>query len=105
MNFVGPILSEHARRRLAQRNLSPADIDAVCQFGIDEIRAGLNCYFFGKRQLRKYDNDKQLERLVGITVLCCPRCHYVVTAYRSHRGIKDHRHKTKYARPHTVCQC
>ena len=92
------IISPHARRRLAQRNLTAEDIDFVCQFGTHEHRAGLKCYFFGRRQLRTLDNDKQLARLVGVTVLCCPRCGYVVTAYRHEHGIKAHRHKPKYAR-------
>jgi hypothetical protein len=96
-------ISRHACRRLAQRNLTAEDIDVVCQFGAREHRAGVKCYFFGKRQLQTLNNDKQLERLVGVTVLCCPRCRYVVTAYRNGRGIKAHRHKSKYARPADVC--
>lgn len=95
--------SRHAYRRLAQRNLTTEDVQLVCQFGIHEHRAGVVCYFLGKRHLRALDNAKRLERLEGVTVLCCPRCHCIVTAYHNKRGIKAHKHKPKYDHSADLC--
>jgi hypothetical protein len=93
----------HARRRLSQRNLSEADIALVCLLGQYEYRAGAVCYFLGRRQLITLNNSKALARLVGVTVLCCPYCQCVLTAYHNQHGLKDHRHKTKYDRVQRPC--
>ncbi len=72
-----------ARQRLDPRNLSEAEIWIICQYGEREYRAGVVCYFLGKRQLNRLLHPKHYEYLEGAVVLCCPVCGYVVTAYRN----------------------
>ena len=88
--------SAHALRRLAQRNLHPEDVRLVCTFGQTEYRAGLVCYFLGRRHLPIIGKPRDYEHLVGITVLCCPHCYFVVTVYQNGHGLREHRKKSKH---------
>jgi Domain of unknown function (DUF4258) len=89
------IVSQHAHQRLAQRNLTVDDVSLVCDYGIREHRAGVICYFLGRRQAQAIQHVKDVERLIGVTVLCCPHCRCVITAYHNQHGMKRHRHKSK----------
>ncbi|MCL6512034.1 MAG: DUF4258 domain-containing protein [Anaerolineae bacterium] len=88
-------LTEHARRRMSQRNVSLADVLFVLQHGQVEYRAGVALYFMGKRRIPA--GAAHAERLEGIAVMCKGSC--VITVYRNRkRALKDHRRKTKYNR-------
>lgn len=97
-------LSGHARRRMAQRNLSSDDVKFVRQNGIKTYRAGVLVHFLGRRSFQKAAGDRRYDRLEGTTILSCPYCLCVLTAYRNRaRGLKDHCRKTKYDRIKHAC--
>lgn len=88
--------TSHAIRRMAQRNLSVADVAFVIQYGHQEHRAGALFYVLGRRQLADAD-ARAFERLEGAVVIISSRTDEVVTVYRNRgRGLKDVRHKRKY---------
>ncbi len=89
----------HSLERLAQRNLSQADIAYVMQHGRVEHRAGTAAYFLGKRDIPHCDRrDQRIAQLEGTTVVLirCGGKFVVLTAYRNRqRGLKNHRKKSK----------
>lgn len=99
-----PMLTNHARIRLSQRNLSLEDVAFVRQNGVRINRAGVSGYFLGTRHLRTHADARRYSHLVGTVVLCCPHCGCVLTAYRNRvAGNKGLRRKAKYNRTPSAC--
>ncbi len=97
-------MSDHAYWRMAQRNLSSDDVRFVRQNGVKTYRAGVIVHFLGRRHFHNKAGDRDYAHLEGTTVLSCPYCMCILTAYRNRaRGFKDHCRKTKYNRMKHPC--
>ncbi len=89
---------------MAQRNLSSDDVRFVRENGVKTYRAGVIVHFLGRRHFQNKDSDRAYAHLEGTTILSCPYCMCVLTAYRNRvRGLKDHCRKTKYDRVKHPC--
>lgn len=84
--------NRHAVRRMAQRNLTFADIYTVIRLGQKIYRAGAIFYFLGRRDVPE-GKEKRLEKLIGTTVI--RHKNSVVTAYRNRRAIGTIKRKSK----------
>ena len=95
-------ISTHAFRRLAQRNLSPTDVDYVCAHG-RRYHAGKALFIhLGRRDIPAVDRrDDRLRRLEGTVLVLDPITGlHLTTAYRNRsRGIRDIKRKSKYGLP------
>jgi len=80
--MTGGTLAAHARLRLAQRNLSPEQVDYVLEHGVEMQRTGVTFYVLRERDVplghRRHD---RYAKLAG-TVLIVARGGTVITAYR-----------------------
>lgn len=86
-------LTQHARQRMAQRNLSADDLKLVFRYGRRCHAANATFYFLGKRDAQKAQS-KELERLIGTTlVLMSGR---LITAYRNRRAWAVIKRKPKW---------
>ena len=95
------MFSAHALLRMAQRNLSPADVEYVLRHGRRYRRAGVVHYFLGKKDIPKDDaRDDAIARLEGTTVLVSPMgkggAVEIITAYRNRSALRRIRRKAKY---------
>ena len=93
--------SEHALCRMAQRNVSPADVKYVLQHGRRYKRAGAIHCFLGKKDIPEDDaRDDAIARLEGTTVLVTPTWEKgsveVITVYRNRSAPRKIRRKVKY---------
>ncbi len=96
--------SGHAELRMAQRNLSHDEVSFVRENGKKSYRAGVIVHFLGRRHFPHTADARQYDHLEGTTVLSCPHCMFVLTAYRNRsRGLKDHERKPKYNRAKQYC--
>ncbi len=86
-------LTLHARQRLAQRNLKLSELELVTQFGRVAHAAGATFYFLAARDIPP-GREKQLERLIGVTLVLVDGC--LVTAYRNRRAWSAIKHKCKW---------
>ncbi len=89
------VLTHHALERMAQRNLSLADIHFVIRYGQQLHRTGIIFYFLGYNDLAK-DMRKQHARLEGTIVLMNPKSRKVITAYRDRNGLRKIKCKLPY---------
>ncbi len=82
--LVEPFSSDHAQLRMAQRNVSWADVDFVLDHGAKIYRRGVIFYF-----LRRCDIPNNLwqkyGRLEGTTIVFNGQTQEIITVYRSHR--------------------
>jgi hypothetical protein len=97
-DLVWPI-TEHARQRLAQRNLHAQDIEWVTRFGRIAYGNAATFYFLGKRDIPR-GWERRLTRLVGTTLVIANGC--LITAYRNRSGWKTIRRKGKWPSPATL---
>jgi hypothetical protein len=90
--------SWHAANRMAQRHLTPEEVEYVVRYGRKVHVAGVVCYFLGKKDLARADaSHGQFDRLEGTTVLLDgKRAETVVTVYRNREAFKKMQHKLKY---------
>lgn len=86
-------ISRHAARRMAQRNLSVGDVALVLRFGRKEHRTGVKFFFLGERDVPP-GQERELERLVGTTVVAADEC--ILTVYRNERALARIRRKLKW---------
>lgn len=89
-------LSQHARQRMAQRNLSRKDVGLVIRFGRKLYRAGAAFFFLGRRDVPK-GREREFERLIGTTVVAAED--EIVTTYRNDRAISRIKRKLKWDLP------
>ena len=96
------VISAHAFRRLAQRNLSATDVDYVCAHG-RRYHAGKALFIhLGRRDIPAHDRRvDRLRRLEGTVLVLDPMTGlHLTTAYRNRsRGIRDIKRKSKYGLP------
>jgi len=88
------ILTNHAARRAAYRNLSEDDIRYVLRHGQTYRCADAVIYFLGQRNIPTEDLAiDALARLEGTTVVTARRRPRVITVYRNQGGLKGIRKK------------
>jgi hypothetical protein len=86
-------ISRHAARRMAQRNLSVGDVALVLRFGRKEHRTGVEFFFLGERDVPP-GWGRELERLVGTTVVAADEC--ILTVYRNEKALAQIKRKLKW---------
>lgn len=94
-----PIVTEHARQRQAQRNLSPDDIEFVIEHGRYIHNGGALHIFLGKQDIpREKGVQRRFGRLEGTTLVMAEEEDklILITAYRNRKGFKQLRTKRKY---------
>lgn len=93
-------LSKHAVLRMAQRNLSPEDLEYVIQHGKRINTTGIMVFMLRKRDIPLDDrNRSEITRLEGTVVLidCTPSGErQIITTYRNKSAFKAFRCKAKY---------
>lgn len=78
-------LSEHAKQRMAQRNISAKELEFVFQYGRKLYRGGVEIYFLAMRDLpEKFIKYEQ--RLVGTTVIS--HNDVIITIYRDQHALR-----------------
>jgi len=95
-------ISDHAGRRLAQRNLSNEDASYVLRYGRSFHTGNALFIHLGRRDIPiEHQRVDRLRRLEGTILVFDPdNGHHLTTAYRNRsRGCRDIKHKTKRAFP------
>ena len=82
------VFTEHARRRMSERSISPWEIDQVLVYGREAHVRSAVVYAIGKKEIK--ENGKFLEPCKGIHVLCSPENGAIITTYRNNsmKGLK-----------------
>jgi hypothetical protein len=73
MSFSEIKVTDHAARRMTQRNLETWDVELVLNLGRVLHRTGATFYFLGRRDL-PVCAEQALEPLVGMTVIVEEGC-------------------------------
>ncbi len=92
-------ISTHAHQRLAQRNLSDADIQYVLTHGTRIHNGSAVFVHLGRKDIPEDDlRISRWRRLEGTVLVLDPQSgHHLTTAYRNRRnGIKEIKRKRKY---------
>ena len=101
-NSTVATMSDHASRRLAQRNLTTDDVQYVYTHGRLHHRGKATFVYLGLRDIPEEDRrEDRYRRLEGTVLVLDPvtGCH-LTTAYRNRqRGSRDIRRKLKRAIP------
>lgn len=87
------VVSQHATRRMAQRNLNLGDVALVLKFGRREHCAGAKFFFLGERDL-PIGSERKLARLVGSVVVVIKE-KIIATVYRNREAISKIKRKPK----------
>jgi hypothetical protein len=95
MSFSEIKVTDHAARRMTQRNLETWDVELVLNLGRVIHRTGATFYFLGRRDL-PVGAERALESLVGTTVIVEEG--RVRTVYRNRRALQKIRRKPKRSR-------
>lgn len=90
------LVSRHAEKRMAQRNLSLNDLELVLRLGRKEHRTGVSFFFFGERDVPR-GQELDLRRLAGTTIVAAEEC--ILTVYRNERAISRIKRKPKWRWP------
>ena len=77
-------ITTHAARRMQQRAISPAALDAVLRWGAQIEQSGATVFFLGRRHLPAGLAPAEAARLEG-TVAVVARNGAVLTMFRRHR--------------------
>lgn len=85
-------ITPHAKRRMAQRNITVSELEFALERGHVEFRAGAKFYFLGKRDLPIHLWHSHA-RLAGLTIVVAND--EVLTLYRNPQALADIRRKTK----------
>lgn len=93
-------LTGHAKRRLAQRNLSNEEIGYVLLYGQTWHKAGATITFLREKDIPFADcADQRLHQLIGAIVITTDSEQVVLTAYRNRRsGLHKIKQKPDYGR-------
>jgi hypothetical protein len=91
-------LTQHAKKRMAQRNISLRDLHIVLMYAREEHKAGAIVLFLGKSDIpADLYRQSDISRLEGTTVFVTPDLSQVITVYRSGKnGRRKNRWKAKY---------
>lgn len=88
--------SKHGRRRAAQSNLSPDDVELVRRYGVLEHRTGVRFYFVGRREVERFRFiAPRLAKLHSIVMIVSQDDDTVITVYRNRHALKQIRRKSK----------
>ena len=98
------IPSKHAKRRMAQRNVSIGNIEFVLKNGQWLHRAGVVFVFLGSRDIENIQETKQeYARLEGTIVVLSRDGSRIITVYRNRQqGLRKIKQKENYGR-HATC--
>lgn len=89
-------LSQHARERIARRNLSAEDLEYVLQHGHRLRVTGVRIYHLRRRDIPYSDQRvSRVSQLEGTTILVS-RDNTVITAYRNRECLHRELQKTKW---------
>jgi hypothetical protein len=94
-------LTDHARWRMAQRNVTAGDILYILRHGYHIHRAGAVLVHLRRKDmpLRERAND-QISRLEGVTIVLNRATTIVLTVWRNRKaGLCHIRRKSRYDRP------
>lgn len=88
-------VTQHANQRMAQRNISPSEIEFVITYGEHRHTAGAIFFHLRKKdiplELRHYS---AISRLEGTTVVTSSDTSTVITVYRNRtNGLRQVKHK------------
>ncbi|RZS97152.1 DUF4258 domain-containing protein [Cecembia calidifontis] len=86
--------TKHARCRASQRGISIISVATVIQYGKVIHKQGLKFIFIPKTQMEKFSPDEQ-KALQKLLVITDKQYKEVVTCYRSDKGLKRIRKKSK----------
>lgn len=88
--------THHARKRMAQRNLSERDVEYVLKHGCREFRGGVEFRYLRKRDIPLQDQP-EFTRLEGTAVVVATQDESdVITVWRNRKdGLRRIRHKAK----------
>lgn len=91
--------TNHAKQRMARRNLKPAEVDYVIQNGTQLHQAGALFYFLRDRDIPSSDHSNNgLERLAGTAVVLTRDGQLMITTWRNRSaGFKKIKRKVKYS--------
>lgn len=94
--------SNHAEKRMAQRNVSFEDVVFVLEFGRKLHKAGAVFYFLRKCDIPQ--GEQQFSRLEGTTVVLSRETATIITVYRNRqkglRRVKRKTDRSRYPRYH-----
>lgn len=88
--------SEHCLRRMAQRNVSEADVEYIVTRGACEYRTGVLCFTLPRRSI-PVDERRDHSSLESLVILMNDG--FVITVYRTRRPLHHIRRKAKYHDP------
>lgn len=84
--------TQHAQKRMAQRNITLADIHFVFEHGQRFHRAGAIFFFLRGRDIPK-EVRTELGRLEGTTVVLSREKPRIITVYRNRQGLRQLKRK------------
>ena len=88
-------ITEHARQRMAQRNLKEEHIDFVLKYGKVIHNSGAVFVFLGHRNIpAKYKGDDSVAKLEGTTLLMS-NSGILITPYKNRNALKVIKKKLK----------
>lgn len=92
-----PQITQHASRRMAQRNVSDQDIHFILRYGQKLHRAGCIIFFLRQRDIPPDKQaDKAFTRLEGTAVVINRRFSRILTVYRNRRrGLQNIKQKPR----------
>ena len=92
------VLTNHAIKRAAQRNILHEEIDFIVQHIKPINRAGVAFYKYRRNNIPKFVlPNSRYDKLVGTTVVACKNCkRYIFTVYRNPKAFKVDDKKQKY---------
>ncbi len=86
-------ITDHGKRRIAQRRLKLLDIEKVCYYGEVIFKQGLSFYFLKKRTIKKMALSDKLD---GVVVVIDEAINEIITAYKNKKAFKRIRKKNAY---------
>jgi hypothetical protein len=107
---IAPRLTHHARKRMAQRNVTDEDLGLVLKYGARVYAAGAVFYYLGATHIPPHRrNDPSLTRLHGATIVLAADHSCVLTVYRNRQnGLRYIKRKAsrRFQRiPHEISAC
>lgn len=93
------IFTKHARKRMAQRNVSEAQVSFILGYGKEIHCAGARLVHLRRKDIPKsFRKADKFARLEGVTVVLSVTDPVVMTVWRNrHQGTYQIRHKPRYS--------
>ena len=90
------ILSRHAGRRTARRNIEPEALEYVLTYGRRIQRTGVTFYFLGRRDVPAADHKASWASRLEGTVALVSSDGQLITVYRQRKALHAIQRKLKY---------